>query len=159
MRYRRKRSTRRSASSSIWGGRDGGGRRVGVVRKVLAPGARDRADVVVAGSRLGFEPRAGGRQLRERAAGTRARGDCGQGFPRNRQGRFRSRPDRTRSQAASGTGGGRLRAAKLGGRCSGGSPAVADGAAIAVCLHRKSRRDRKSTRLNSSHVEISYAVV
>src|SRR5690606_41869850 len=76
--------------------------------------------------------------------------------PRSPRGRFRSEParadtaDRERGGARSDAGGGR------GGRCA-GSPAdlgrlSASGRAVF------DGRDRKSTRLNSSHVKISYAV-
>src|SRR5439155_19724184 len=43
-------------------------------------------------------------------------------------------------------------------RCSGGSGAPAEYRAIPLSANPYSCRDRKSTRLNSSHVAISYAV-
>src|SRR5439155_2289812 len=57
--------------------------------------------------------------------------------------------------------GGRI--AAVGGKLSeavGGSVEIVDlaGLCLAPGLDRRSRRDRKSTRLNSSHVAISYAV-
>src|SRR5207302_10007018 len=50
-----------------------------------------------------------------------------------------------------------------GGKCLGPDPerprpARSDGPALLARAHRRSSGDRKSTRLNSSHVKISYAV-